>query len=284
MLTRAPSSRRRAGARPPNADAAVEGAIRLHDVPNVGVSESVPERCRGRVIMQVTKSAPRARGDGPIKVVRRHRCPGCSPRPRGWFPGQGGSPGGPGVLPAPAGMVPHGPPFAGVHGCSPRPRGWSRCRCAPGAARRVLPAPAGMDPDRDAAVAVGVDCCGRCVRWWPARCSVAGWRGRLWGRVGLRRLRRSCRRRREAAFGWVLGSGATRLSAGVADRCGVLGLHPVAHGLVLSNAYRSSVGQRYAFEGGVETRTGRCCGPGKRVPVPGADHGRGWTRTSLAGR
>src|SRR5690606_38143333 len=50
--------------------------------------------------------APRTRGDGPARVPLQKTTDHCSPHPRGWSPGAGRCAGGPGLLPAPAGMVP----------------------------------------------------------------------------------------------------------------------------------------------------------------------------------
>lgn len=52
--------------------------------PNAGAGESGSEGCCSRVTMQVTKSAPRTRGDGPNRQVWWRRRSHCSPHPRGW--------------------------------------------------------------------------------------------------------------------------------------------------------------------------------------------------------
>ncbi len=114
-------------------------------------------------------SAPRTRGDGPIRTRAASAPSVCSPHPRGWSrlarDRRKSCP----VLPAPAGMVPapaapvrarpgaprtrgDGPcsyvirPPSGM--CSPHPRGWSHHSRSGARNRRVLPAPAGMVPLR----------------------------------------------------------------------------------------------------------------------------------------
>ncbi len=113
------------------------------------------------------RTAPRARGDGPSAAISVAISDVCSPRPRGWSRQPSGAPTCPGLLPAPAGMVPlayggaagflaaprargDGPgfllaAFAAVR-CSPRPRGWSSLRNRGHRETELLPAPAGMVP------------------------------------------------------------------------------------------------------------------------------------------
>ncbi len=111
--------------------------------------------------------APRTRGDGPVTVSYPHARLSCSPHPLGWSHHVHRHPDQPGLLPAPAGMVPahrtsrtstatapctrgDGPPDEALRrvltSCSPHPRGWSRpcgwSLCPSG----LLPAPAGMVP------------------------------------------------------------------------------------------------------------------------------------------
>ncbi len=111
--------------------------------------------------------APRARGDGPLRLGMGPRSLACSPRTRGWSRPVEGDSVGPLVLPAHAGMVPScvnsrrsagsaprargdGPGRVWASwarsGCSPRTRGWSRDRIAAARAAGVLPAHAGMVP------------------------------------------------------------------------------------------------------------------------------------------
>ena len=117
----------------------------------------------------VERSAPRARGDGPVMTPSAYDKRTCSPRTRGWSPGAVlRRPAGP-VLPAHAGMVPPrsrrspGPccaPRARADGprsnrwsrtasvCSPRTRGWSQSLLDASQQSVVLPAHAGMVPFR----------------------------------------------------------------------------------------------------------------------------------------
>ncbi len=115
------------------------------------------------------RTAPRARGDGPITTLLSNSQKSCSPRPRGWSPDSHHAHGGKGLLPAPAGMVPRpgrtcsprtaaprargdGPTTesadSGHPDCSPRPRGWSQPQRRVQPAEPLLPAPAGMVPSR----------------------------------------------------------------------------------------------------------------------------------------
>ncbi len=121
-----------------------------------------------------SRSAPRARGDGPLITSRGREATQCSPRPRGWSQGVEQRRDEADVLPAPAGMVPGpaGPrpevgsaPRARGDGpatsstapmlsrCSPRPRGWSRAVTPITANDVVLPAPAGMVPREEPVMA-----------------------------------------------------------------------------------------------------------------------------------
>jgi len=113
------------------------------------------------------RSAPRARGDGPRKVLHRLTRNRCSPRTRGWSRLGRGLELVMNVLPAHAGMVPvrQNPDGIGVSAprargdgpliktiffnfnpCSPRTRGWSRHLRAHLEDAQVLPAHAGMVP------------------------------------------------------------------------------------------------------------------------------------------
>ncbi len=113
------------------------------------------------------RGAPRARGDGPARILGQSRMARCSPRPRGWSHSSGLTVMHVSVLPAPAGMVPptgtsrstsHRAPRARGDGplypwwtgpremCSPRPRGWSLLTQLSEDTPLVLPAPAGMVP------------------------------------------------------------------------------------------------------------------------------------------
>jgi hypothetical protein len=119
------------------------------------------------VSLQVVDCAPRARGDGPSTGAGRGRRWRCSPRTRGWSPGQNGQPRLSPVLPAHAGMVPslrcslssfwraprargdgpRCPPSEPLNTwCSPRTRGWSHLPAPGDVEHRVLPAHAGMVP------------------------------------------------------------------------------------------------------------------------------------------
>ncbi len=113
--------------------------------------------------------APRARGDGPVAVLHAEAHGLCSPRTRGWSPGDLFADDRVFVLPAHAGMVPaprsppedamgaprargDGPSTYWLEGflqlCSPRTRGWSHLRVDGVAALVVLPVHAGMVPVR----------------------------------------------------------------------------------------------------------------------------------------
>ena len=112
-------------------------------------------------------AAPRARGGGPSACSRTTCASRCSPRTRGWSPGDLDRDAAGGLLPAHAGVVPPRPgssfghhpaprargggpragtPKAANARCSPRTRGWSP---QPDGARRhapLLPAHAGVVP------------------------------------------------------------------------------------------------------------------------------------------
>ncbi len=111
------------------------------------------------------KSAPRARGDGPLPICGARGANACSPRTRGWSPRHRAVPIAAGLLPAHAGMVRprsrgwrrraaaprargDGPGWTtclgGWNGCSPRTRGWSSRQAAVEDERVLLPAHAGM--------------------------------------------------------------------------------------------------------------------------------------------
>ena len=113
------------------------------------------------------RSAPRARGDGPVAPSRRCRSASCSPRTRGWSQGGAGRRQELALLPAHAGMVPcadpprrpqrpaprargDGPlsrrPTTPPADCSPRTRGWSRPSESARRGSLLLPAHAGMIP------------------------------------------------------------------------------------------------------------------------------------------
>jgi hypothetical protein len=135
----------------------------------------------------------------------------CSPRPRGWSHHGHRRDLQPGVLPAPAGMVPKRPwtggyrwraPRARGDGpvrptrigwsatCSPRPRGWSRAAHGHRVGQRVLPAPAGMVPTFRTSwrTSSGSPCTrgGGPVREWPADCARSCLSlPRPWGRPRL---------------------------------------------------------------------------------------------------
>ena len=121
--------------------------------------------------------APRARGDGPPRDIRRAWAEICSPRTRGWSGPGACRPGHRGLLPAHAGMVParcragqqtaSAPrargdgPTANVREvvlryCSPRTRGWSQDLSCLGLGVPLLPAHAGMVPARVRSRPVGV--------------------------------------------------------------------------------------------------------------------------------
>ncbi len=112
-------------------------------------------------------AAPRTRGDGPTAAAAGLSWTGCSPHPRGWSRNRRAPASCPGMLPAPAGMVPRTSAPAGrpppaprtrgdgpfgtwlpqpVPACSPHPRGWSHRECPVALGRTLLPAPAGMVP------------------------------------------------------------------------------------------------------------------------------------------
>ncbi len=137
------------------------------NVVNVGFDESGSNPCRSRVTMQVTKAAPRTRGDGPSMPTLTAAALDCSPHPRGWSLRLSCAPPLVLLLPAPAGMVPRGgaeghhgraaprtrgdgPPHAGrshqAPRCSPHPRGWSLGFPLVNGGAVLLPAPAGMVP------------------------------------------------------------------------------------------------------------------------------------------
>jgi hypothetical protein len=122
----------------------------------------VPTRSIAR---SASPTAPRARGDGPDRHPGQECLDICSPRPRGWSPGNVGADVAGALLPAPAGMVPCGkarsgrerpaPPARGdgpssaytVHPpwvCSLRPRGWCQRTVDHLQWRELSPAPAGM--------------------------------------------------------------------------------------------------------------------------------------------
>lgn len=113
---------------------------------------------------QDRRSAPRTRGDGSSSPVRLH----AAPAPQGWSRARQHDVHRPGLLPAPAGMVPArpwtrpgGPPALCNRGdgpgpgpcgcdherCSPHPQGWSTGPPARARIADLLPAPAGMVPD-----------------------------------------------------------------------------------------------------------------------------------------
>jgi hypothetical protein len=139
----------------------------LAEVPNVRFGESAQNSAHWPMNTQVRKSAPRARGDGPVRAAAWGTWTRCSPRTRGWSLHQRVHRGLDQVLPAHAGMVPcrrawGGPcpcaPRARGDGpgqvitlnetglCSPRTRGWSLRLAALGPVTVVLPAHAGMVP------------------------------------------------------------------------------------------------------------------------------------------
>ena len=68
-------------------------------------------------------SAPRARGDGPLAMLKASGSVRCSPRTRGWSPLYDQLPDEATVLPAHAGMVPRGRPHPMTASCAPRARG-----------------------------------------------------------------------------------------------------------------------------------------------------------------
>ena len=97
-------------------------------------------------VPRLSRSAPRARGDGPGGENLAALAAACSPRTRGWSPNTRSAHPNPPVLPAHAGMVPRLPagdlrqvcaprargdgpnqnkPKGGTAWCSPRTRGWS---------------------------------------------------------------------------------------------------------------------------------------------------------------
>ena len=109
--------------------------------------------------------APRASGDGPVRLLRGWSHSSCSPRERGWSARLAQRPAAHQVLPARAGMVPPrrvirrrlaGAPRASGDGprsvrsswpsmkCSPRERGWSTREIFNAKGVPVLPARAGM--------------------------------------------------------------------------------------------------------------------------------------------
>ena len=113
------------------------------------------------------KTAPRARGDGPVVLMRILLRNDCSPRTRGWTHLDADDLLGAYLLPAHAGMDPGAGVDAGATSsaprargdgpqgwagggysflCSPRTRGWTRSRCGWCPRSRLLPAHAGMDP------------------------------------------------------------------------------------------------------------------------------------------
>jgi len=115
------------------------------------------------------RSAPRARGDGPLGQLLIRRRVHCSPRTRGWSPHGEQRRVGSLLLPAHAGMVPvlavPGPEVAAAPrargdgplpacgavqrgACSPRTRGWSLVPEDQGSGQHLLPAHAGMVPSR----------------------------------------------------------------------------------------------------------------------------------------
>ncbi len=134
---------------------------------NVDFCESAQKRAASPMKLQVTQSAPRARGDGPDEEPERAPVRNCSPRTRGWSRSAPLPAWSDRLLPAHAGMVPRTAPSPRgirtaprargdgparmrheleVMYCSPRTRGWSlpavRLRRIP----PLLPAHAGMVP------------------------------------------------------------------------------------------------------------------------------------------
>ncbi len=116
-----------------------------------------------------SETAPRTRGDGPSAPPSPRGIQFCSPHPRGWSQAAVRRHWPVGLLPAPAGMVPHsgpqGPgrwsaprtrgdgPWASARSvpstcCSPHPRGWSLTQARKDRDAGLLPAPAGMVPGR----------------------------------------------------------------------------------------------------------------------------------------
>ena len=115
-------------------------------------------------------TAPRARGDGPDRLIAPIRQTPCSPRTRGWSPSVRCATALPKLLPAHAGMVPvvnstngeraaaprargDGPrscsSTAACSSCSPRTRGWSPHPLEKATQSLLLPAHAGMVPVRE---------------------------------------------------------------------------------------------------------------------------------------
>src|SRR5690606_17133243 len=115
------------------------------------------------------RTAPRTRGDGPVRSYPFRVGHPCSPHARGWSPGRRRGGRSEGLLPARAGMVPSRPPAPAVTtpaprtrgdgpatprnrpdtcSCSPHARGWSPTPARHDPSGRLLPARAGMVPGR----------------------------------------------------------------------------------------------------------------------------------------
>lgn len=133
----------------------------------VQVGEGARIQGQASLKRQVTKGAPRTRGDGPEARDSLRKMSSCSPHARGWSHRVRGVVAGGLVLPARAGMVPRhrrdptprgrAPRTCGdgpgdsvddlwSQMCSPHARGWSRPPPMVRFAGKVLPARAGMVP------------------------------------------------------------------------------------------------------------------------------------------